>query len=171
MSLKLVAMLLLVPACLRDNAGECPTQTGPGVSGMVRYTTGDGTILAEELSASLRMTEADAVVLTGRLDDEWGRRRDFRVELHALGPGMFDLAGHGSLCMPRLSGGDDVCSPVTGSIDVRQLESECYTYDNGISECLFQIDLTLHGISVWEGTTFEIDANELTVGEYAPCDV
>lgn len=170
MSLKLCAALLLVPACFPYDAGECGTQTGPGVTGTVRYTTGDGTVLADDLSANLRMTDADAVVLTGSLDDEWGRRRDFRIELHALGPGMFDLAGHGSLCMARLSGGDEVCSPMTGPIDVRQLESECYTYDNGISSCIFHIDLTLHGVSVWESTTFEIDATELTVGEWAPCD-
>ena len=164
-------VLLLVPACIPGSGSECAEQTGPGATGMVRYTTADGAILETELRASMRMTDADAVALTGELTDEWGRPRRYQLEFHALGPGMFDLAEHGSVCMPRQTGGDDVCSAVTGSIDVRRLDSECYTGNVGISSCIQTIDLSLQVTSVWQDTTFELAAVELTEGAWAPCEL
>jgi hypothetical protein len=169
--MRALMLLVLAPACVPGPGSQCADQTGPGTTGMARYTTGDGVILEDTLGPGfMRMTDADAVSLTGELTDEWGRPRRYRLELHDLGPGAFDLAGHGSLCMPRQTGGDDVCSGVAGPIDVRRLDSECYTHQSGISTCIFTIDLTLEVTSVWQATTFELDAVQLTEGAWVECE-
>jgi len=170
--LAVVAVTAVTPACLDVTGSQCAEQTGPGVSGMIRYTTGDGAMLDATLDAAfMRMTRADAVKLGARFEDEWGRDREYQLELTGLAPAMLDLTGHGSLCMPRQTGSEAICSPLTGTIDVRQLDSECYTHESGISSCIETIELSVHGTSVWQDTRFEIDAEELTVGAWVECEI
>jgi hypothetical protein len=174
MSMKLALALLAAPAPACD-LGRCQTvqQDGPGLTGTASYTTADGATLAATLG-DLRMSATDAVRVSGRVTDEWGRERQFHADVQAIAPmtSAVDLAGHGEACLPRETGGDDVCAPLTGTVDVRALAADCYEHESGIGACAETIDLTLHVRSDWEGTTFVVDGEMTTVGSWVDtrCD-
>jgi hypothetical protein len=174
MSLKWIVLAVLpLAAC---DLGTCRTvqQEGPGLSGTLAYTLADGTRLDDALDHSfVEMIARDAVQVHGHFDDEWGRARAYDVTVRQISAiGVIVLADHGAACLPRQSGGEPICAPLAGTIDVRALAADCYEHESGIGACAETIDLTLHAQSAWEGTVLAVDADMLTTGSWVDteCD-
>lgn len=74
------------------------------------------------------------------------------------------------LCLARQTGAAPTCSPLAGTIEVRQLASDCYQHSSGITTCANSIDVSLHATSDWQGTAFTLDAEMLTVGSWVATD-
>jgi hypothetical protein len=170
MSLRLGALCALA-GC----AGVClsPEQDGPGLAGTMSYTTADGARSDATLEgASTHMVSRDAIAIHGGFVDAFGRRRSYELRAHELTPGTLELTGHGEVCMPRSTGGAEVCSELAGTIDVRRLAADCYHHESGVGACIEDLDFTLSATSDWQGTRFELAAEELTTGTWGevPCD-
>jgi hypothetical protein len=173
MSLKLMVAMVPLTGC---DLGTCREvqQEGPGLAGTLSYTLADGTQLPDALDHSfMEMSARDAVTLQGHFVDEWGRDRAYTVTVRQILPiGVIDLAEHGAACLPRQSGGEPICAPLAGTVDVRALAADCYEHESGIGACAETIDLTLHARSDWEGTVLTVDADMLTTGSWVDtaCD-
>jgi hypothetical protein len=168
-------MLLVLPLAATGCEGNCQTveQTGPGLSGTLIYATGDGARVEVpniDRGSWIETTGPSSISLAGSFDDSFDRSRDYKVSVSALAIGSFDLADRGALCMARQTGGPSICSPLAGTIDVRQLTRDCFVHQSGVGACAETIELTLHATSVWETTVMQIDAEMLTVGDWVESD-
>ncbi len=155
--------------------GSCETveQHGPGMAGSASYVLGDGTTLTKDLDyVAAADIVTDGIELHITFEDEWGIKRAATVHIAVTQVGVFDLAGRGDACVVRQSGSDEICAPLTGTIDLRAFEHDCYTHSSGIGTCAETLDFTLTARSEWQGTVLTIDATMNTVGEWveAECD-
>jgi hypothetical protein len=169
MSLRLPALALALVATGCEGFGTCQevVEDGPGLTGTLAYTLGDGTRLEATLERSwVRLTGKAEITIAGDFMDAFGRDRHYTLRIGELAPGLLDVAGRGAICLVRQTGSPEVCSDLVGSIDVRQLAYECYEHESGISACAETRELALHVTSAWQGTTFALDGSELTIGSW-----
>jgi hypothetical protein len=155
--------------------GSCMTveQHGPGMAGMASYVLGDGTKLTKDLdNVPNADITGDGIELYMTFEDEWGIRRAATLHLGVTEVGTYELAGRADVCIVRQSGGDEVCAPLEGTLELRAFEHDCYTHSSGIGTCAETLDFTLVARSEWQGTLFTIDGTMNTVGEWveAECD-
>jgi hypothetical protein len=112
-------------------------------------------------------TRIDGFEIEGDLKDQWGIEREFTVRVAATMPGTYDLSAlAASICMVRRSGGSEVCSPLTGTLELRAHEQDCVVYEIGLSNCADTLDFTMAGRSDWETTVFTIDGEMFTQGAW-----
>lgn len=161
-------ILLALAGCDFDGSCETVQQTGPGITGLVTYMLGDGTRLEADLGTrTFTDTRSDGFDVVGKLKDAWGIERSFTVRVLATEPGTYDLATlPATLCMVRQSGGSDVCSALTGTLELRAHARDCYWHSSGIGTCADTLDFTLAGRSDWETTLFTIDSEMFTEGAW-----
>jgi hypothetical protein len=164
------AALLLLALAGCDLEGSCETveQTGPGMSGVAVYTLGDGSRLEADLDRASARTRTDGIEMLGELVDQWGIEKLFSLRLDTIEPGTYDLAARDArVCMERRSGDlDDVCTPLTGTLELRAFVRDCYWHSSGIGSCAETLDFTLAARSNWQTTVFTIDAAMLTQGAW-----
>jgi len=169
MSLKLISIVALLAACDLEGTDTCETthQEGPGLSGMATYTLGDGSRQTSDLGTrSWAEVTAGTISISSKFTDSFGHDRSFELRVTGMTEGTFDLDGRAEVCMRRMTNGPDVCSPATGTIEVRSLDEDCYWHESGVGSCAETMDFTMHATSVWETTQFVLDAEELTVGSW-----
>lgn len=161
------ALLLALAACDFDGSCEVVEQTGPGMSGLATYMLGDGSLLQADLDRAFADTRTDGFEVESKLKDQWGIERAFTVRVSAVTPGTYDLADiPATMCMVRQSGGSEACSPLTGTLELRAHELDCYFHESGIGSCAATLDFTIVGQSTWESTVFTIDAEMFTAGAW-----
>lgn len=166
MSLKSIGVLFLA-AC--EGMDECETvhQEGPGLSGFATYMLGDGSRLETDLgTGGYARTSAGTITIHGSFTDAFSRKRTFELDVTGMSVGTFDLEGRGSVCMQRMTNGAEVCSPLTGTIEVRALDEDCYWHESGVGSCAETIDFTIHAESVWETTQLVLGGEMQTVGSW-----
>jgi hypothetical protein len=64
--------------------------------------------------------------------------------------------------MSYSSTGDPTCTPLAGTVAVRQLAVDCYQHESGVGSCADTVDATLHAVSSFQDTTFQLDGDVLT---------
>ena len=162
-------LLALLPACDLEGNETCetPSQTGPGLTGSASYVLGDGSRMDSDLDmGGFARTSSGSITISADFVDAWSRKRSFDLHAGRLSVGTFDLAGRGDICLPRMTGGADVCSPLTGTIEVRALDEDCYWHDSGIGACAETMDFTIHAESAWETTLIMLDGEMFTIGTW-----
>ena len=166
--MKRVLLVALFAAGGCDDNCRTPSQRGPGLSGTFHYTAGDGASYDGSLAGFQVELTGTAISITGSFEDDFGDTRTFTIETAdlAAGTGPIDVAGLADVCMRHTAGAAPVCAPLAGMLDVRQLVDDCFHHESGVSACAQTIELTLDASAAWNGTTFSIDAEELTIGEW-----
>ena len=153
--------------------GSCETveQHGPGMGGTATYTLADGTRLTKDLDyVAAPDINGDGIEAFITFEDEWGIKRAATLNIYVTELGTFDLTGNGDACMVRQTGGDEICAPLTGTIELRAYEQDCYTHSSGVGTCAETLDFTLTARSEWQGTVLTVDATMNTVGEWVEAD-
>lgn len=167
MSLRLLIVALLAPGCGAFGTCQEVRQEGPGLSGLLVYVLGAGTLLESSLEHSwISITGNSEVTIEGMFRDEFARDRHYTLRITDLEPGLLDVTPRGAFCLVRQTGSPPVCSGLSGTIDVRQLAYDCYQHESGISACAETHELQLHITSLWQETRFEINGYDLTVGSW-----
>lgn len=175
MSLKLITavVLALAPSACTVLEGTCETveQEGPGMSGAASYLLGDGTQIDSSLDdTGLADVKTEGIEMSGRLVDSWGVKRTFVIHVAALEAGTYDLAGVGDACLPRQSNGPDICAPLTGTLELRARERDCYFHSSGVGTCAETLDFTISARSEWQGTVLTVDADMYTRGSWVEAE-
>jgi hypothetical protein len=167
------AAALAAIAALGPGCGPCQTlgQSGPTPTGSLSFVAGDGARVSADLSGDEVDVSVDASAITfyGTFKDAIGQTRSFTLSAGGLSAGAtVDLSSSAQLCMPRVAGGEPVCAPVTGSLEVRSISTDCKFTTN----CGQNIDATLHAVSAWQGTTLTLDATIVGRGAWqdAACE-
>jgi len=153
--------------------GSCMTveQSGPGMAGLATYTLADGTRLTKDLDYVAQPDiNSDGIESRITFEDEWGIQRAAILNIYVTELGTFDLAGQSDACIVRQTGGDEICAPLTGTIELRAYEQDCYTHSSGVGTCAETLDFTLTARSEWQGTVLTVDATMNTVGEWVEAD-
>lgn len=88
--------------------------------------------------------------------------RPTRVSIEGLSVGptkTLDDATHAEACLVQKTDAAPTCLPLTGTVEVRKLDADCWTHESGISVCAENIDVTLHASSQQDGIDLHVDVD------------
>src|SRR6185503_13555666 len=122
MPMRTLVLVFALAGCDVEGMDECetPHQEGPGLSGTASYLLGDGSRLDADLSEHGYVDTGTSVIeIHSRFTDAFSHERAFELRITGMAVGTFDLAGRAEVCLPRMTNGPDICSPVSGTIEVR----------------------------------------------------
>jgi hypothetical protein len=93
------------------------------------------------------------------LRSESSVERTARISLSGLTPGPSQaLTGStlGQACLVLQTAAAPTCLTLTGTVDVRRLDSDCYNHESGVSLCADNVDVSLHASTDDNGVSMQL---------------
>jgi hypothetical protein len=158
-ALVVVATLGTLTAC---RSGDCRTVTTTRelVSGSATYQPASTKTPFVTSNGHIWSMGRSSLELDVNLKSANEGERAVRISLSGLTPGPSQmLTGDtlGRACLVLQTSAAPTCLTLTGVVDVRALEADCYHHESGISACAENIDVSLHAKAEDRGVSMRVD--------------